>query len=278
MKRILLAAAFAGLTGISCGQAADLGARPYAKAPAMVDPATNWSGFYVGVNAGAGWGQSDVATSTVFDPVANYFVDAPTTAQFNATGRQRSSGSGFIGGGQAGFNWQTGSFVVGLETDFDYFRQRGATSVTAIYPTLGTPYMISHTVASDWLWTLRPRIGVASGSWLYYLTGGVALTRLSASSFFLDSFLDTESASFAATKLGWTAGGGVEYALRNGWSVKAEYLHVDFGSVSATTRNLLDSGTIAVPRQPFSHSVDLRSNIVRAGLNYNFGGPVAAKY
>jgi outer membrane immunogenic protein len=70
----------------------------------------------------------------------------------------------------------------------------------------------------------------------------------------------------------WTAGGGVEVALNSAWSVKAEYLYVDLGNVAETTHNLTDEGA-PVPRQPFFHDVSLRSNIVRAGLNYKFGTP-----
>jgi outer membrane immunogenic protein len=70
---------------------------------------------------------------------------------------------------------------------------------------------------------------------------------LKGNSLFVDGFADTEAASMSTTKTGWTVGGGVEYALLNGWSLKAEYLHLDFGTAEITTHNLLDSGTFPVP-------------------------------
>jgi outer membrane immunogenic protein len=278
MKRFLL-----GLTGVvglvASAAAADLPARTWTKA-AAIDPSYNWTGFYAGVNAGGAWGHSDVATSTIFDPVNNagYFIDANTTALFNTVGRQRTSTSGFTGGIQAGYNWQSGHFVAGVETDFQSFRQSGSATATALYPTLGTPFTISHSVSTDWLWTLRPRVGIASNDWLFYATGGLALTKLNASSLFIDSFGDTAATSWSQARLGWTVGAGVEHALKNGWSVKAEYLYVDFGNVGVTTHNILDSGVAPVPGQPLFHSVNLRSNIARVGLNYNFGAAAAAKY
>ena len=74
------------------------------------------------------------------------------------------------------------------------------------------------------------------------------------------------------TMTGWTIGGGIEYAVVNGWSVKAEYLYLDFGHAQLTSNNLLDGGTFPVPLQPFLHSVSLTSNVFRLGLNYKLGG------
>jgi outer membrane immunogenic protein len=95
---------------------------------------------------------------------------------------------------------------------------------------------------------------------------------------FTDAFPVTpgasESASTSTTRYGWTAGVGGEYALMNGWSVKAEYLYVDLGRASTTSTNLtVGVPPLAFPESVFTHSVDLRSNIVRVGLNYKFGGP-----
>ena len=86
-------------------------------------------------------------------------------------------------------------------------------------------------------------------------------------------------AAIRDTRVGWTAGVGTEYAFGGGWSLKAEYLYVDLGRATATSTNLVTfAGTGLSPSNVYTHSVDLKSNIVRVGVNYKFGGPVVARY
>ena len=100
---------------------------------------------------------------------------------------------------------------------------------------------------------------------------------MKASYLFTDTFGPArESAAISTTRYGWTAGAGGEYALMNGWSIKAEYLYVDLGRASTTSTNLVTPTPF--PANVFTHTVDLRSNIGRVGINYKFGGPVVAKY
>ena len=88
-----------------------------------------------------------------------------------------------------------------------------------------------------------------------------------------------ETGSISSTRLGWTVGAGGEYAFGNGWSAKAEYLYVDLGSASVNSTNLTAfTPPIAFPTNVFTHTIELRSNIARVGLNYKFSGPVVAKY
>lgn len=272
VKSIAVALAFAGSAS---AMAADMSAPTprYAKAPAMASAYT-WNGFYVGLNAGGFRSGANANTSTTCTPAQCYLIDTNTTNLFNSVGSQRDNPSGFIGGAQAGFNWQINNFVAGLETDFQSFRQVGSGSSKAVYPTLApAAFTVSQSFSTNWLWTLRPRIGIASNNWLFYATGGVAVTEVNANWSFLDVFADTEAASMSRTRAGWTVGGGVEYAMFSGWSVKAEYLHLDFGNLQTTTRNLLDSGTTPVPGQPFLHSISLRSDIFRVGVNHTFSTP-----
>ena len=97
---------------------------------------------------------------------------------------------------------------------------------------------------------------------------------------FIDTFAAaTESAAICDTRVGWTAGVGTEYAFGSGWSLKAEYLYVDLGRASTTSTNLAAFvPAVAFPSSVYTHSVDLKSNIVRVGVNYKFGGPVVARY
>jgi outer membrane immunogenic protein len=259
--------------------AADLPARTYTKAPAMMVPIYNWTGFYVGLNAGGAWNESNPTTTTLF-PVAGYFADSSVPA-IALVGNQHVNRSGFTGGVTGGYNWQVNNAVLGIEADFNYFGVRGSATGTALYPCcLASSFTINSSVSTDWLATVRGRIGfLATPALLLYGTGGLAVANVKANYLFTDTFAAaTESASISTTRYGWTAGVGGEYALMNGWSIKAEYLYVDLGRTSTISNNLTLAGPFAVPAQTFTHTVNLTSNIGRVGINYKFGGPVAARY
>ncbi|MGY4504253.1 outer membrane immunogenic protein [Bradyrhizobium sp. GM24.11] len=271
MKTFLLAVASVVL-GAASVQAADLAAH-YTKAPAMA-PAYNWTGFYVGANVGGQWGSANPSTSTVFDP-SGYFAPSSVPA-VNAIGAQQANSSSVTGGFTAGYNWQVNSAVLGLEGDINYFGFKGSATGSALYPCCAPfSFAVNSQVSADWLATIRGRLGfLATPSWLIYATGGAAIAEVRGNFNFTDTFSVTESAAIRDTRVGWTAGAGAEYAVGNGWSLKAEYLYVDLGHSTATSTNLTAGGTPNV----FTHSVDLKSNIVRVGVNYKFGGPVVARY
>ncbi|MBR1285656.1 porin family protein [Bradyrhizobium sp. AUGA SZCCT0177] len=279
MKKLVVALLLvaAGTVGAS---AADLGPRTYSKAPVAVAPIYNWTGFYVGLNAGGAWNDSNPTTRTLF-PVASYFADSSVTA-IGIAGDQKVNRSGFTGGVTGGYNWQINNAVVGLEADFNYFGVRGSTANTTVYPCCApTSFTINSSVSTDWLATVRGRVGfLATPAFLIYGTGGLAVANVKANYLFTDTFAAAnESASISSTRYGWTAGVGGEYALMNGWSIKAEYLYVDLGRASTTSNNLsVFAGATPLPLQTFTHTVNLTSNIGRVGINYKFGGPVVAKY
>jgi outer membrane immunogenic protein len=257
MKRILggmvMAAALSG-----SALAADLGARTYAKAPAIAATVNAWSGWYAGLNAGGVWGKSDPGASVLNGP-DGYFNNGNVPA-VNAVGQNQSrlKPSGATVGGQVGYNWQFSNVVAGFETDVQYFRQSARTSSTGIYP-FNAPdtFTFSSSVSTDWLWTFRPRIGfLLLPSFLLYATGGVAVSEMKANFAFDDTSDAHESGAFSKTKAGWVVGAGGEYALLN-------------GSESLTSNNLA-IGRFLFPSTVFTHSVNLRSDIVRAGVNYHF--------
>jgi outer membrane immunogenic protein len=252
------------------------------KAP-VAAPYNNWTGFYVGLNAGGGWGHSNDPTSA---PTTGYFSAASTTA-VNYAGAQSTNTSGFTGGLQAGYNWQWANIVAGIEADFDYFGQKGSSSTSGVYPgslLTSSSFTINSSVSTNWLFTARPRLGmVVANNWLFYGTGGLAVTQVKANWSFTDncntgvcsvgtfSPPTSESTSASATKAGWVVGGGVESALPGKLSLGVEYLYVNFGSISATNSNFT-SGTPAPggQTQAFNHSADLTVNIVRVRLNKQF--------
>jgi outer membrane immunogenic protein len=196
---------------------------PPPRAPAYV-PFFSWSGLYVGVNAGYGFGHSRWTNS----------VTSVTTGDFNV--------SGAVIGGTAGYNMQLGSAVVGVEADLAWSNIKGSTTLLC----LGTCQ-----TSNSWLGTARGRIGYAFDRFLPYLTAGAAFGDIKGT---------TTLGSFSRTNIGWTAGGGLEYAFVNNWSAKLEYLYVDLGKVRC------DDGCIVAPLT----DVTLNTGVVRAGVNYKF--------
>ena len=233
-----------------------------------------WTGVYAGLNGGWARGMSDATTTTVFSPTG-YFAQSSPPAIASA-GSQSLTNNNFTGGIQAGYNWQFGKFVVGGEMDFNYLGINDSKSCTAGYPCCSpTTFTIESSIKTDWLFTARPRIAFALDNWLFYGTGGLAVTRIKADWTFTDTFAGMyETASESSTKVGWTVGGGVEMGIGKQWSLKAEYLYTDFGSVS--TNGLISGSTngpawVTVAAQnPFAHTMDLRTHMVRFGINYRF--------
>jgi outer membrane immunogenic protein len=242
MKRSLLAGgSLSALAFASGAYAADLGAPPTYKAPTLASAPWSWTGFYVGGNVGIAGARTNISS-----PGNSYFL-FPPGAHFD------SDKSGAIGGLQAGYNWQFNSFVVGLEGDISLAAVSRTTPV-AVLAGGGDSFSGSMTA----LGTVRGRLGWAFDRALVYGTGGVAFANLK-DQYSSPPFPFTISGSSSAT--GWTAGGGVEYALADHWTVKAEYLHVGFPSRSATTTQFGNTYNFA-----FKDSVD----IGRVGVNYKF--------
>jgi outer membrane immunogenic protein len=235
----------------------------------------NWNGFYVGGNAGGVKGSSNAFTSTIFSPTG-YFALSSVPA-IAATGNQLLSPRGFTGGGTGGYNFQHGHWVLGFEGDFGVMRAHDRfTAGPTLYPCCApTNFTITQTGNSDWLFTVRPRIGVANAHVLVYGTGGIAIANLDYKEDFIDTFATAhEFASTSGTQKGWTGGGGVEFKLGAGnhWSLKSEYLFVDFGTGLKTTSTNLTAFTppIPFPTNIFTHQIDLTAHIFRSGFNYRF--------
>jgi opacity protein-like surface antigen len=233
----------------------------------------SWTGFYAGVAAGGAWGQYDPQTSTVGDG----YMNATQAAAVTAAGAQTIKPTGFVAGIEGGYNWQIGNLLFGLETDLEGVQLEGATnSGDVLYPgTRLSRFTVTSYGNTDWLFTARPRIGfVAPNHWLFFATGGLALTQLESDFSFIDNRGTLESGRLNAVTLGYAVGGGVEAPLTGRLSLKVDYFFVDFpntpGSVTA------NSLTMSFPGQVFSHSSDFKADIVRGGLNYRFSGPDGA--
>jgi outer membrane immunogenic protein len=272
INRWLKGVAIAALTaaGTMAAQAADLPTRKEAPAPVFVPPPFTWTGFYVGLNAGGAFG-SGSRSATLFAPAASAFLSS------YFPGGLGNGNSGFIGGGQAGYNWQTGSFVLGVETDFDGTTLGKNFSYVSPGFGAGTPFpgdilTVNAKASLDWLGTTRARLGFVAtpdNRLLLYATGGVAYGGGSSNFAAFDSLGDYFSSSPSSTRVGWTIGGGVEYAITNNITIKGEYLYYDLGSTKFTSvENALAAA--AFPGVYISGKYNYNGSIVRAGVNYKF--------
>lgn len=229
-------------------------------APAMAD---DFSGGYFGLNAGGAWGDSDVATTVA---AGTYFAGSSVT-QINADGVENFRPNGWTGGAQVGYNWQNGSTVFGIEADIGALNLSESSVTTTNYSCcVGSAYTLTQSVDTDWMGTVRGRLGVANGAALFYVTGGLAVTELKYGVNFTDTFAAATltGGDISETKYGWTAGVGAEWAMGPG-RLKLEYLYADFGDVSSTST--VNGG---VNSAPGAHSADLIANIGRIGYNWAF--------
>ena len=191
MKKFLLASVGLVAIGTVAASAADIPRRVVPpRQPVVAVPVFTWTGAYVGINGGYGWGSSNFSA-----PFA--------TGSFDL--------SGGLVGGTLGYNYQIGQTVVGIEGDIDWSGIEGSTACGAT----------TCQTRNNWLSTVRGRMGYSFDRFMPYVTGGLAIGDIETSIAGIGGGRDTQ--------VGWTAGGGVEAALDGPWTAKLEYLYVDLG-------------------------------------------------
>jgi outer membrane immunogenic protein len=267
MKALYLSAlAILGSAGLAA--AADLPARRAPPAFAAV-PAFTWSGFYVGGHAGYTWSDADMKVSEV--GIAVLPIDV---AQGTLPRQLSISRDGAAAGAQAGYNVQFGTFVAGMEADISWTNLDGNARYSAL-DQFAFAGAMTNTVARselDWLGTFRARAGVAMDRALVYVTGGAAVGDVTNTfsisipgapaplgPYFSPRWTQT------GTEWGWTLGAGVEYALTDHWSVKAEYLYYDLGQQKVRGTDAPKFGS-----EYIAYRFKNDGNIVRAGVNFRF--------
>ena len=218
IKLCLATTMLASVPAIS--NAADAVRGPVYRAPPPI-PFYNWSGFYGGAHLGVGWSDGDGSGST-----------------------------GFLGGGQVGYNYQINQWVLGLEADIAGTTIKDSASATVVGP--GAILTARADASLDWVSTLAPRFGYAVDRWLVYSKVGGAWAHASATASAGINGMGFGSVSVDQTVSGWVLGIGAEYALRDNWTAKIEYNMMDFGSGG-----------------PFA---DDKFHVLKAGINYRFGG------
>jgi outer membrane immunogenic protein len=271
------------------------------KAPVAASPVYNWTGFYVGGNAGYTWADPSVNVLTT-----NTFINAgvlsalgqtagPAAAVASTANIGVGTTGGFIGGVQGGYNYQKGIWLAGLETDIQGIGgSTGSSTITQVAPRIGFPgNFMSATLAVterlNYLGTVRGRFGfLPKPSVLLYVTGGLAYGGVQSSTSISGGEVPpTGSSNFAgsgsasSTRVGYTVGAGAEWKFAPKWSVKAEYLYYDLGNASYSNGAItafLNGGTTVNFTNVSSSSIRFNGNLARVGVNYQFGGPVVAKY
>jgi outer membrane immunogenic protein len=261
--------------------------RPVRRAPPPPpSPATtpNWTGFYSGPNAGGGF------ENTIKNSATTTFCDIGTLCDVVAAGvpgQFDTRPSGFIGGGQIGYNWQMGMFVWGVETDLQWANIQGDKSiVNTQVPFVGQVVTTSGAGSQkiDWLGTLRGRLGwTPTPPVLLYATGGLAYGQVKTDVSFAGqittpppgpTFSGATATSNDKTRAGWTMGGGVEWMFAPQWSIKGEYLYYDLGTVTVdqtlNTFNVFDVPPTLSASTAIHSDAHYHGSIVRVGLNYQF--------
>jgi outer membrane immunogenic protein len=262
------------------------------KAPTPA-PIYSWTGSYVGLHAGYGWG----------DPSFNLTGDNGAGQRWlvllNSTSGSFNT-AGFVGGGQVGYNWQINHvWVAGLEADINYADVHGSDSIPSSSIFLGnSPFNIDSRL--EWFGTVRGRLGILpTDRLLVYATGGLAYGEVESHANYINGAgftfsqgispdnsvivcnVGTTCIAGAGSRMsaGWTLGGGLEWAFANNWTIKAEYFYLNLGSQTIHSINTPALATF-VPGSIATNFNDATYNIVRVGLNYHFnwGGPIATRY
>jgi outer membrane immunogenic protein len=240
-KILISTVALVAVTGTAF--AADLPSRsaPPVYVPPPPPPIFSWTGAYVGGQIGYEWGTSSSNLfPTAFGPGAGASLGS-------------YSPNGVVGGAHIGYNYQISQFVVGLEGDVNGSDYHGSTSFGGL---------ATQSTRTDVDGSIRGRVGVAWDRALIYATGGAAFGPIRNSFTSFGGINDSSS----TTRVGWTVGGGVEYAITNNWSLRAEYRYTDYGNSTNVLVN--NTGSALATR---SRDTD---NRVQAGFSYKFDTPV----
>jgi len=231
------------LAGLGSALAADMAVKA---PPPVVAPIYDWTGFYLGGEAGYSWINAATNYPNAF-PIGNATTNHPDSGLF---------------GGHVGYRWQLPSrWVLGLEISADSLFNQSVHSTPS-----GFPAGNDAVIRANWMASARGSVGYAWNRSLLYVTGGAAYLNTDGLTY-LPFLVPQVGTNYSSDRWGWTVGAGFAYALTNQWLVNLEYRYANFGT---TTYN--------VPLFVAYQNVKLEQNLVLVGLSYKFGGPVVAKY
>ena len=235
-----------------------------APAPAPAAACFNWSGFYIGALGGYKFSSVDLD----LDLSGEWDLIPESRDELESRGGRDLDNGGGEAGGLLGYNFQWNCWVVGLEADAGYLWARTSRDTgTLFFPSENVgPVHIRSSFKTHYLVTVAPRIGYAFGRWLPYVTGGLALGDLDYEQEIV--FLPRDAFSFEGehhtrTNAGWMAGGGLQYALTDHWSLRFQYQYIDLGDINFHS-------DFEVPVSPADHHAELREHNASAALMYKF--------
>ncbi len=264
-------AAFLALTAWSPA----LAAGPASSKPSA---AYDWSGIYVGGQIGGGWQSTAFQDPSGMMVVTNCCDLIGSLAAGDAA--SNASGSGFLGGAQAGWNYQIGRLVIG--GDFDFAGTDLKANSTGIIPgaaSAAANVTEKFSVRTDWTATATTTVGIARDRWLFYSKAGAAWAHDNYSlnvSGVNQGFGPAGSFAFASnasdTRIGWTAGAGIQMALTDDWSVKLEYDYLNFGTKSVDFSGVIQNPAVTATANPSTFNTNTMQQIseIKLGVNYKF--------
>lgn len=241
---------------------------------------THWQGPYIGAYLGGGFSNNHLSTDTGNVTDTSYFTNSADINAINNAGTSTQHPSQLIAGIQAGHDWTWQQMVYGVATDYGTMPLSSSYNVNnAAYPNSADTYSVSTSMNTNWLFTLRGRIGYQTTlRWpsLLYVTGGMAITQLTVNNTFSDTSPLTGTAHNSASEnqIGWVLGAGIEIMSFSHASIDLEYLYVKVPNVKVTSALTNTADGFGIPAQsltnPFSTSAEFHANLLRLGLNYRF--------
>ncbi len=239
-----------------------------------------WQGPYVGAYLGGGFGNNHVSTNAGSVTGTSYFT---TSADINAVtnaGTWTKDPSTVIAGIQAGHDWVWKQMVYGVALDYSALPLSSSSTTNNIYPDNPNQYSVDTSMQTNWLFTLRGRLGYQTMLLplpnFIYLTGGMAMANLKVKNGFTDNaaLVGAGNSSTSQNQIGWTAGAGIEIATLDHLSVELEYLYVSVPSIKTPGSISNTEGGFGIPAQsltnPFSTTANFHANLFKIGLNYRF--------
>jgi outer membrane immunogenic protein len=242
---------------------------------------TPFNGFYGGLITGYSLGNFTTSTTTPFVPTGydedagTYFANQTNATNVSNSGSGTTKGQNILGGAVVGYNKNLGDAgIIGGEFDISYIGLSGNQFNSTTYPGFFSepPPASNISNSANALSTIRAKYGFAKENTLFYVTGGLAITKINSNTSFSDGFV-SEANNQSTYKAGWTLGVGTEHMLDKAWSIKAEYLYANFGNISNTSNNLQGQGIggiVNFSNQPFTTQTKLDMNIFRVGINRYF--------